>query len=252
MSPVGITSSVAVPRAIPRYLQTVQGDLQGELLRLLKETSSAPVGEVNRDLLADCNRLAQAGTRDDASLWTGPRSAAIVRPGGHAGQRPGLSRVLREPSASLGDALDDVDQLVTAIPAFAGESDEFASAHDDGAAVGDLADGDAPATAEVEEALVAQRSQRAKDGVGVDAEHGSEVAGGRQALTRFGFTVGDRAAELCGDLLMEARWRARKRRLIYAIAAATLLLIVAAGLVLGDGSGGVFDQPTALPAIASA
>ena len=46
-------------------------------------------------------------------------------------------------------------------------------------------------------------AERAENGVGVDAEDGGEVLGGRQALAGLGFAVGDRAADLAGDLLVE-------------------------------------------------
>ncbi len=105
--------------------------------------------------------------------------------------------------ALLADALDDVDQLVSPVSVLARESDELASADNDGAAVRSVADGDAAAAAELEQSLVAQRPQRAKDRVDVDPEHESEVPSGRQPLTRLGFTIGNRPAKLRGDLLME-------------------------------------------------
>src|SRR3954465_4879059 len=107
------------------------------------------------------------------------------------------------PGALLGDSLDDVDQFAAAVSVLAGESHERARGDDDRPPFWALADGDAATAAELEQSLVAQRPQGAKDCVRVDPEHGREVPSGRQPLTRFRFAIGNRAAELCGDLLME-------------------------------------------------
>ena len=88
----------------------------------------------------------------------------------------------------------------------AGEADEVFGAGDDGAAFGAAGDGDAAAAAELEQPFVAEEAQRAQDGVGVDLEHGGEIAGGREALARRCFAVGDRAADLGGDLLVQLDW----------------------------------------------
>jgi hypothetical protein len=52
--------------------------------------------------------------------------------------------------------------------------------------------------------FVAERSQGAEDGVGVDAEEGGKVARRWEALAGFRFAVADRSADLGGDLLVEA------------------------------------------------
>jgi hypothetical protein len=63
--------------------------------------------------------------------------------------------------------------------------------------------GDAVAAAEFEESFVAEESECAEDGVGVDVEDGGEVFGGWQAFSGFGFSVGDGAADFGGDLFVE-------------------------------------------------
>ena len=86
-----------------------------------------------------------------------------------------------------------------------GEQDEVAPSFDDGALVGRADHGDAPAAAELEQALVAERAQGTKHGVRVDAEHGSEIPGRREALAGLGLAVGDRTANLGGGLLEQRR-----------------------------------------------
>lgn len=61
------------------------------------------------------------------------------------------------------------------------------------------------AAAEFEQSLVAEQSEGAQDGVCVDAHDGGEVAGWWEAFAGFGFAVGDRATDLCGDLVVEER-----------------------------------------------
>ena len=54
-----------------------------------------------------------------------------------------------------------------------------------------------------EQSFVAEEAQGAQHGVGVDAEHGGEVFGGGEAFAGLGFALGDGAADLGGDLLVE-------------------------------------------------
>ncbi len=68
---------------------------------------------------------------------------------------------------------------------------------------GGAGDGDAAAAAELEQALVAELAEGAEDGVGVDAEDGGEVFGGWESFAGFCFAVGDGAADLAGDLMVE-------------------------------------------------
>jgi Tol biopolymer transport system component len=99
--------------------------------------------------------------------------------------------------------LDDRDQLVRAVAVLTREADELACARDHRAALGAAGDRDPAAAAEFEQSFVAKRAQRAENGVRVHAEHRGEIAGGRQALTRPGFAVRDRAADLCRHLFVQ-------------------------------------------------
>jgi hypothetical protein len=63
------------------------------------------------------------------------------------------ARLLLRSCASC-DCLDDLDQLVEAVAVLAGELDEFPGVLDHGALLGRSGDGDATATAELEETLI--------------------------------------------------------------------------------------------------
>jgi hypothetical protein len=102
------------------------------------------------------------------------------------------------------ELLDDLDEVVGFVALGAGVVEQFSGAFDDGALLGGAGDGDAAAAAEFDEAFVAQFAECAQDGVGVDAEYGGEVFGGWESFARFGFAVGDGAADLAGDLFMKA------------------------------------------------
>ena len=101
--------------------------------------------------------------------------------------------------------LDDLDEFVGFVAVAPGVVEEFFGAFDDGALFGSAGDGDAAAAAEFEQAFVAELAEGAQDGVGVDAEDGGEVFGGRESFAGFGFAVGDGAADLAGDLLVADR-----------------------------------------------
>lgn len=103
------------------------------------------------------------------------------------------------------DVLDDLDEFVGAVAVLAGVVDKFAGALDDDAAFRCTCDGDAASAAEFEEAFVAQEAQRPQDGIAVDVEDGGEIFGGREPFARLGFAVGDCAADLGGDLLVQGR-----------------------------------------------
>ena len=71
------------------------------------------------------------------------------------------------------------------------------------AAVWLTGDSDRPSAAHLDDALLAQDSQGPQNGVGVDAQLGGQVFGLRNALAGTRLTVGDRPADLRGDLLVE-------------------------------------------------
>ena len=81
--------------------------------------------------------------------------------------------------------------------------DELPRPLDDCSALGRPRHRDATPAPEFEQSLVAEQPQRAKNGVRVDAEDGSEILGWRQALSRLRLALGDRPPNLGGDLLEE-------------------------------------------------
>src|SRR5262245_11198723 len=98
---------------------------------------------------------------------------------------------------------DEVDELVGLVALGAGVVEEVSCFFDEGALFGCAGDGDAAAAAEFEQAFVAQLAEGAEDGVRVDAEDVGEVLGGWKSLAGFGFSVGDGAADLAGDLFVQ-------------------------------------------------
>src|SRR5581483_7007492 len=103
------------------------------------------------------------------------------------------------------EVFDHLDQFGAAVAVPAGEGDEVASASGDGAAVGCTRDRDASAAPELKQPLVSEGAQRPQDCVGVDADHGGQIPCRWQALAWAGLAVGDCAADLGRDLLVQAR-----------------------------------------------
>jgi hypothetical protein len=101
------------------------------------------------------------------------------------------------------DVFDDLDQLVEAVALAAGEVDELFRSLDDGAAFGCPCNRGAAPASELEQSLVAEQPQGPEDGVGVDVEDGSEILRGREPLSRFRLSVGDRPSDLTGDLFVQ-------------------------------------------------
>jgi hypothetical protein len=85
----------------------------------------------------------------------------------------------------------------------AGVPDQFAGPGQDRALPGRPGDRDAPAAPELQQPLVPQQPQRSQDGVGVDVQHGGQVAGGRKPFAGPDLAVGDGAADLGADLVVE-------------------------------------------------
>jgi hypothetical protein len=101
---------------------------------------------------------------------------------------------------------DDLDELGAVVAAVSAELDEFDGFGEDGAALRGAGDADPVSWAEFEEAFVAQESEGAQDGVGVDVHDGREVACRREAFAGFGFAVSNRATDLRCDLIVQERW----------------------------------------------
>jgi hypothetical protein len=101
------------------------------------------------------------------------------------------------------ELLDEFDEFVGLVALGAGVVEEVFGSFDQGALFRGAGDRDAAAAAEFEQAFVAELSQGAEDGVGVDAEDGGEVSSGWESFAGFGFSAGDGAADLACDLFVE-------------------------------------------------
>jgi len=109
------------------------------------------------------------------------------------------------PSRRPTDRLDDLDQLVDAIPLPAREADEVAGSSDDRASLGRSGDVDAAAAPELEQAFVAQVAECAEHGVRVHTEDGRKIACRRQTFARRRLAVGDRPSNFGGNLPVKLR-----------------------------------------------
>jgi hypothetical protein len=105
----------------------------------------------------------------------------------------------------LPDALDDLDQLLSAVALLASETDKLASAGDNGSSLGCTGDMDATTTPELQQAFIPKQAKRTENGVRVHAKHGGEIAGGREPFAWLRFAVGDSAPDLGGHLLEQIR-----------------------------------------------
>jgi hypothetical protein len=81
--------------------------------------------------------------------------------------------------------------------------DQLARVPVDRSLLGGPGDGHPAPAAELEQSLVAQVAQGPQDGVAVDAENRGQVDRRRQPLARLRFALGDRAADLPGDLAVK-------------------------------------------------
>jgi WD40-like Beta Propeller Repeat len=106
------------------------------------------------------------------------------------------------------DSLDDLDQLVDSVALLPREADEVAGSRGDGPPLRRPRDRHTPSAAKVQQAFVPELPERPENGVRVDAEHGREVARGREAVTGRRFAVRDRTADFRSNLLVELRRRA--------------------------------------------
>ena len=64
-------------------------------------------------------------------------------------------------------------------------------------------DGDPAASAELEQAFVAERTESTKHGVGVGAQDGSKISGWWQPFTGLGFAVRDGTTDRCRGLFVQ-------------------------------------------------
>ena len=104
----------------------------------------------------------------------------------------------------LGEAVDQLDQVVLAVSLAARNVDQLLGFAEYGALRHRPAgDADATAAPELEQALVAQQAQRPQHRVGVHAQDRGEVTGRWKSLARAGLPVGDRAADIGRDLVVQ-------------------------------------------------
>jgi hypothetical protein len=101
------------------------------------------------------------------------------------------------------ERLDDLHELIDAVAVLSRVADEFVGASGDCALFGAASDGDAAPAPELEQPFLSELSQRAEDGVRINAEHGCKISRWREPLARLRFAVGDRAADLGGDLRVQ-------------------------------------------------
>lgn len=121
-----------------------------------------------------------------------------------------LSPTVDPPASSAGGRLRRVGQHLqesgTCIALLARELHEFRDLAAKLALGGCSDDMDAPSRTHLEQAFIAKDAQSTQHRVGVDVHHGRQVTSWREALTRRGLALGDGAADLCRDLLMEVSW----------------------------------------------
>src|SRR5262245_42827569 len=135
---------------------------------------------------------------DSCSIeWASPHVIAVMC-------RAVLTRPERlRARAGSGKAFDDLDDFFAPEAVVAGEFEELLGPGEYGAALGGASHGDASPAAELQQPFLSEQVQRPQDGVLVHAEHGSEVLGQGQPLTRACLAVGDGAADLRGDLVVQ-------------------------------------------------
>ena len=101
------------------------------------------------------------------------------------------------------EALDDLDDLVTAIALEPAEFDELVDPLDDSALPGRAGNSDPTPTLEIEKPLIPKYVESPQDGVLVHPEHGRKVLGQWKTLSRACFAIGDRPADLRCHLIVE-------------------------------------------------
>jgi hypothetical protein len=105
--------------------------------------------------------------------------------------------------AALGNAFNDLDELIPVVTVAPGVLHEFTGTGQDRALPRGPGDRDAPAAAELQHPLIPEQSQRPQHRVGVHIQHGGQVPGRRQSLAGADLAVGDRPADLGTDLIVE-------------------------------------------------
>ncbi len=108
-------------------------------------------------------------------------------------------------SVCLRQALDHPHELVAPKSLLPGELDKLTRQREDGSALGGARHGDTAAPTKLEQTLLAQEPQGAKDRVGVHAQHRGQVAGGWEPLSGLGLAVGNGTTDLGCHLRVQRR-----------------------------------------------
>jgi hypothetical protein len=104
----------------------------------------------------------------------------------------------------LGEVADQLDEVVLAVSLSSRELDQFVGLGEHGAFGSCVAgDVDAATASELQQALVAEQSEGAQHGVGIHPQDRREIAGWGQSFAGARLSVGDRPADLPGDLVVE-------------------------------------------------
>ena len=103
------------------------------------------------------------------------------------------------------ERLEQVDQLAAPVAVLARQLQELLRTRDENALLWRAHNGDPAPPPELEQTLVAQDAQRAKNGVRVHLQHGRQVARRGKPLAGADLAVGDRATQCRRDLLVQVR-----------------------------------------------
>lgn len=105
--------------------------------------------------------------------------------------------------ALLPDCAEQSDELFASKAFPAGSADENMDLPDDLTALGGSGNRYASPTTELKKTLAAKDAERPEHSVHIDLQYGREVLRWGEALSWPGFALGERTADLSGDLIME-------------------------------------------------
>lgn len=114
-----------------------------------------------------------------------------------------MAAELRRSRVTSRKALDDLDDLVTAVALEPAELDELVYSPDDDALLCCSGNRDPTTTLEVEKPFVPQYVESPQDGVLVHPKYRGQVLRQRKTISRTCFALGDRPADLRGHLIVQ-------------------------------------------------
>jgi hypothetical protein len=103
----------------------------------------------------------------------------------------------------LRQTTQEFNQLFFPIAIEPSELEELSGPLDDRSSFWRTRNRDAPPSLELQQSLVAQHPQRSEHGVGIDAQHGGEVLGRREALSAMRLPCGDGTPDLGRHLIVQ-------------------------------------------------